>query len=305
VVVIAGLQRTGTTTLHRLLAADPDMRSLVGWEALSPLPEANEKPGQPVSRIRKGKLAEQVFAYMAPEFFAIHPIEHESPEEEILLLDLSFASQTFEAMMDVPTFSLWLESYDMTQAYEYLKTCLQVLHFFRSAKNWVIKTPNHMEHLDVLLKIMPDAKIVQTHRDPQKTMGSFCSMVAHGRGILSDAVKPEAVACHWTRKVERMITQSIQARDKHAPASFIDISYYSLLENPIAELEKIYAFAGLPFTDKAREAAVKTTQVNKQNRYGKHIYRLEDFDLSPEKIENQFRFYRQKYAIPVEGKKGQ
>src|ERR1700754_3958998 len=33
-IVIAGLQRTGTTLLHRLLAADPRARALLGWEAL-------------------------------------------------------------------------------------------------------------------------------------------------------------------------------------------------------------------------------------------------------------------------------
>ena len=39
--VILGLQRTGTTKLHRLLAADPDNRVLLSWEALNPVPLIN------------------------------------------------------------------------------------------------------------------------------------------------------------------------------------------------------------------------------------------------------------------------
>src|SRR5690606_8134331 len=37
-IVIAGLQRTGTTMLHRLLAQDPCLRALRSWEALDPVP---------------------------------------------------------------------------------------------------------------------------------------------------------------------------------------------------------------------------------------------------------------------------
>ena len=36
--VIIGLQRTGTTKLHRLLTADPANRVLKSWEALNPAP---------------------------------------------------------------------------------------------------------------------------------------------------------------------------------------------------------------------------------------------------------------------------
>ena len=43
-----------------------------------------------------------------------------------------------------------------------------------------------LEYLDVLLTVFPEATVVQTHRDPQKSVVSFCSMVAHGRGIFSD-----------------------------------------------------------------------------------------------------------------------
>src|SRR5690606_27360696 len=112
VIVIAGLQRTGTTTLHRLLAADPDMRALMSWEALNPLPLPNEQPGNPEPRIAQPRRAEKGLAYLAPEFFAIHPVEHDAPEEDILLLDLSFMSQSPEATLNVPTYARWLEQQD-------------------------------------------------------------------------------------------------------------------------------------------------------------------------------------------------
>ena len=300
IIIIAGLQRTGTTTLHRLLAADPNMRALLSWEALNPLPLPREKTGNPKKRIAMARTAEKGLAYLAPEFFAIHPVEHDAPEEDVLLLDLSFMSQSPEATLHVPTYANWLETQDHTPAYEYLRTLLKILTWQRPAANWVLKTPHHMEYLDVILKVFPEATIVQTHRDPQKTTGSFCSMVAHGRGVVSDQVDARDVARHWVRKVNRLMQVSIDVRERANPQRFIDVSYYDLLKDPIAEVARIYRAAGLPFDERVAQAAEATRQRNVQHRYGKHVYRLEDFGLTREDIETQTAFYRRRYGIPYE-----
>lgn len=299
-VIIAGLQRTGTTTLHRLLAADPQMRALLSWEALNPLPLPNEKYGDPKKRIAMARTAEKGLAYLAPEFFAIHPVEHDAPEEDVLLLDLSFMSQSPEATLHVPSYASWLEAQDHTPAYEYLRTLLKILTWQRPAANWVLKTPHHMEYLDVILKVFPDATIVQTHRDPQKTTGSFCSMVSHGRGVFSDQVDAREVAQHWMRKVNRLMQLSIEVRERANNQRFVDVSYYDLLEDPIAQVARIYKAAGLPFDQRAAEAAEATSKRNVQNRYGKHVYHLKDFGLTREDIEQQTAFYRRRYGIPYE-----
>lgn len=300
IIVIAGLQRTGTTTLHRLLAADPDMRALLSWEALNPLPLPNEKPGNPEPRIAQARTAEKGLAYLAPEFFAIHPVEHNAPEEDILLLDLSFMSQSPEATLHVPSYAAWLEQQDHTRAYEYLRLLLKILMWQRPAKNWVLKTPHHMEFLDTILKVFPEAVIVQTHRDPQKTTGSFCSMVSHGRGVFSDNVDPVEVAQHWVRKVDRLMRRSIAVREEFGDARFIDVSYYDLVQNPLQEIERIYQFAGIPFTNKTRQAVIDVSKKDVQNRYGKHRYNLADFNLTPADIERTYGYYRQQYGIPHE-----
>jgi Sulfotransferase family len=305
VIVIAGLQRTGTTTLHRLIAADPNIRSLVSWEALNPLPLEGEQKGKPEKRIKLAQQAEKALAYMAPEFFAIHPVEHDAPEEDILLLDLCFMSQAPEATFYVPTYAKWLEQQNHQQAYQYLKTVLKILQWYQPKQNWVLKTPHHMEYIDQILKVFPEATIVQTHRDPQKTTGSFCSMVAHGRGVFSDEVDAKEVAQHWTDKVERMMRLSIASREKELREkgnknSFVDVSYYDLLKNPLAEIEKIYSTAGLVLEEKAKQAMANTKEKNTQHRFGKHVYDIADFGLSVESIEEKYRFYREHYKIPKE-----
>lgn len=300
IVIIAGLQRTGTTTLHRLLAADPNMRAIYAWEALNPLPLPGEKPGHPAARVAQAKTAEKGLAYLAPEFFAIHPVEHDAPEEDVLLLDLSFMSQSPEATLHVPTYAAWLEQQNHTRAYEYLRKMLKILQWQRPAANWVLKTPHHMEYLDVILKVFPEAVIVQTHRDPQKTTGSFCSMVSHGRGVFSDSVDAQEVAQHWVRKVDRLMQRSIEVREQSGSDRFIDVSYYDLLKDPIAEVARIYRFAGIPFDAAVASAAQQTSERNVQHRYGKHQYKLADFGLTREAIETRYAYYRQRYGIPHE-----
>jgi NAD(P)-dependent dehydrogenase (short-subunit alcohol dehydrogenase family) len=303
-IVIAGLQRTGTTLLHRLLSADPRARALLGWEALRPAPLPGEGRTGSFRRRAEGKLAEVALARLAPEFFAIHPVEADSPEEDILLVDHSFTSQASEAILHVPTYAAWLEGQSLLEPYRYLEKILKVLAWQRPGEFWVLKTPHHMEYLGEVLTVFPGAVIVQTHRDPQATMGSFCSMVAHGRGVFSDEVDPREIGRHWLRKVRRMIDRSLDVRDGGAASAFVDVSYYDLVADPLVEVRRIYAAASLDLVPAAEAAMREVLAREVQNRYGRHVYSVRDFGLSPAGIEEALAGYRTRFSIRREKTKG-
>ena len=300
IVVIAGLQRTGTTTLHRLIASHPEVRAVAAWEGLNPLPLPREEPGDPHTRIRQALIAERAIAYLAPAFFAVHPAEHDAPEEDVLLLDVSFMSQSAEATMHVPTYARWLEGRDHTRAYVEFRTLLQLLHWQVPRHHWVLKTPHHMEHLDVVLEVFPTATIVQTHRDPLKTIPSFCSMVAHGRGLFSDRVDPREIGAHWLAKTARLVELTARAREAADPHRFVDVSYYDLVDDPMAQLRNVYERAGISFEEDARRVAERTANRNVQHRYGRHVYDAGSFGLTREEIEDRIAPYRRRYDIPHE-----
>ena len=300
IVVIAGLQRTGTTTLHRLIASHPEMRDVAAWEGLNPLPLPREEPGDPHARIRGALIAEKAIAYLAPAFFAVHPAEHDAPEEDVLLLDVAFMSQSAEATMHVPDYARWLEGQDHTRAYEEFRTLLQVLHWQRPPRHWVLKTPHHMEYLDVVLEAFPAATIVRTHRDPLKSIPSFCSMVAHGRSLFSDRVDPKEIGAHWFAKTRRLVELTARVREAADPRRFVDVSYYDLVADPMAVLGKVYERAGIPFGPDARKAAERTASRDVQHRYGRHVYEPESFGLSREAIEHGMAAYRKRHGIPRE-----
>lgn len=300
VIVITGLQRTGTTLLHRLLHCNPDIRGVSGEEALDPVPAGGAAGRMAAGRRRRALLAQRAIAYLSPQFMKVHPIDHGEPEEDVLLLDLNFMSQAPEATMHVPTYSRWLEQQDHTRNYEYFRKILKILCWQRPAGQWVLKTPHHMEYLDALLKVFPEATIVQTHRDPQMALPSFCSMVAHSRAIFSDRVDPVEIGDHWCRKTRRMVELTMETRAAADSERFVDVSYHHLLDDPMAQLRRIYDRIGLEFDHEAERIARQYLKKNPKNRYGKHTYRLSDFGLNGEVVERQFADYRAQHAIPFE-----
>lgn len=301
-IIIAGLARTGTTMLHRLIAQDPAIRSLASWEAISPAPP--KKPGGKDLRFAQAAFAARALRYMSPGFFAIHPAEPDAPEEDVILLEQSFLTTTPEAMMRVPTYSKWLESQNHVAAYRALKKMMQVLHWQRpglgNPTRWVLKTPHHQEYFDPLLEVFPDATIVHTHRDPLKTSPSLFSMLTHLQGIFSDDVDPHEVASHWLHKIDLMARRAMATRDRVRDRGFVDVSYYDLIRDPMPEVERIYRAAGMSLSDAARRAMQTSRKVNKQHKYGRHKYAIEDFGLTPDDIESKIAPYRARFQVPYE-----
>ena len=300
VIVIAGLQRTGTTTLQRLIASHERVRAMRAWEAMNPVPILRTADEDRVMRIKHAQRAERMLKILSPDFFAVHPVEYDAPEEDVLLLDHCFMSTSWEALLHVPSYAKWLESQDHARAYAYLRDLLKVMLPGRGETHWVIKSPHHAEYLDLILKLFPEALVVMTHRDPLVATPSFFSMVAHGRGLSSDAVNPQALASHWLAKIERLMRRSMAVRQGANADRFIDVSYYDLLKDPMHELERVYAQAGLDFDNNARNTAEATAKANTQYRYGRHRYALSPFGLTRDDLEHRLGFYRRAFAIPYE-----
>jgi hypothetical protein len=299
-VFIVGLQRTGTTLLHRLLDREPSLRALLSWEALSPVPPAAaQRPGDRDPRIRTAEFAERALRTIAPEFFAIHPVEAHAPEEDVLLMDLSFLSPTVDATLRAPTYSSWFWETDQTPAYEMLKRAVQLLLWQRPGR-YLGKTPHHLHQLDVLLDVFPDAKIIQTHRDPVRVAASYCSMMSHGRLVFSDDVDPNEVGRQLCSGAVHGVHRAMEVRDRRAAGAFLDVSYADLIRDPIGEVRRIFEFLGIDPSTATLDGMRHWLARNPQNKHGTHRYRLEDFGIDATQLSKDFDLYRTRYKIPEE-----
>jgi hypothetical protein len=307
-IVIVGLQRTGTTLLHRLLACDPRLRVLEAWEALNPAPfpraggplvEWIGKSADP--RVASAVLAQRLVQWLAPDFRTVHPIDARSPEEDCLLFDYAFMGTVPEATYRVPSFSRWLETQDHHEAYRFLARLLALLAWQRPGQRWLLKTPQHLEHLSELLTVFPRARLLHTHRDPARALASLCSMIAHAWGVFSDDVRPREVAAHWGVKVGQMATRALEVRSGPVEQQFCDVHYRELVRDPVAQVERIYAWLELPIGDELRARMQRFIAEHPQHQHGLHVYRPELFGLDPAGVRRRFAAYIDRFVIEEEG----
>ena len=300
-IFITGLQRTGTTLLHRLLACDPALRSLPSWEALDPVPEPERLlsargPVERDPRMRPAETAERALRYLAPTFFAIHPVEAHEPEEDVLLLDVSFVSPTADATVGLPGYSRWFAEVDQRPAYADLRRLVRFLLWQRPGR-WLGKTPHHLEQLDALLHVFPDARVIQTHRDPLRVVASFSSMMLHARGVFSDAVEPREVGADIVRKTLRAVERGMASRDRLPKSSFLDVDYRRLVADPLKEVRRVYDFLELALPAQTEQRMRAWLAGNPQHKHGVHRYSLEDFGIERESLVRGLAPYCERHGL--------
>ena len=288
--LITGMQRTGTTYLQRLLSADPGARALLSWETLDPVPRHNRL--ETAKRIRNARLSERALAWMSPGFFAIHPIEHRGPEEDVLLLDPTFYSSAPEAIMQVPEFGFWLETRDHTLAYRWEEKMLKLLQWQRPATRWILKSPHHLEHLSAFEEVFPQTRFIWAHRDPLECLPSFLSMVYHGRAMFSDRADVAQVREHWLRKLRVMLDKAMEFRHTY-PGAIVDVQFENLVRRPTDVLEDIYSVCEEPLTEATREAFRGVIDGHRRHRFGVHKYSATDFGIDQAALRETFADYYQ------------
>ncbi len=295
-IVIVGLPRTGSTMTHRLLASDPNHTAMLWWEGRYPALLPGEKRGDIESRMELGKAEVDAVVAASPEALDIHPWDYKGADEEILLLEHNFLSTVPESFMALPSYSEWIEEQDHTLAYEDLKKFIQYLQWQnpgREKKRWVLKSPHHLGFIDKMISVFPDAKIIQTHRDPIKTVPSFCSMCANLFEPLTTNFDKVFIGKHWSNKLTRALNHCMNISEQH-PDNFLDLEFLNMIKDPIDEMKKIYEFIGESFGEKT-EVAMEAWREENKHEMGAHKYSLEEYDLTESQINNNFAKYQQKY----------
>ena len=293
---ICGLPRTGSTLLHRLLSASPQLTSTLSWECSYPLPFPGESPAAEV-RKEKAKKMMDLFLELSPEFGDIHTVVWDGPEEDILLLDRTFTAMSFDSFYWLPTYGLWLRQYDQAPAYRELREWLQVLQWqdaSRAGTKWVLKSPHHLTAVDTTLDEFPDCKIVMTHRSPTSAVPSYASMVAAMTAQYSDLADPKKIGPYWSERFCESLGQFAEVRARRSDR-FIDIPFKATVTQPLETVTALMGDLGLPCGTDDLLAFENYLEINRQEKHGSHSYTAEDFGLSTEQLENDFAFYTEAY----------
>lgn len=297
--VLTGLPRTGSTMLHRMLAAAPNLTGVRWYETQNYVPLEGETRGDPEPR---REAARGVLAYMLekiPELMSIHPMDIEQPDEEVIILGQIFSSSMIESTYFVPDYAAWLSKQDPRKAYEDLIQILQSLQWqdpSRRGKSWVLKTPGHLMGLQTVLDVFPKAKIVMTHRDPVSTIPSYCSMEASLYKMGSENISNSEIGRYWMARLKDWLDNFMTVRAGAVASRFIDVNYKSLLDAPSDEGMRVLAAADIPMSPDIKNGMEDWIEANRREHRAAHKYSLEDFGLDEASIRASYENYIQLYV---------
>ncbi|MEC3958375.1 sulfotransferase [Nocardia sp. CDC153] len=288
-IFVTGLPRTGTTALHRLLAADPQHQALEMWLAdfPQPRPPRDTWADNPVYQAVDRGFAQHRIEN--PEYMGVHYMTAAEPEECWQLMRQTVKSISYESLAYLPTYSQWLRKQDWTDAYARHRKNLQLIGL-GDQRRWVLKNPSHLFALDALMKVYPDALIIQTHRDPVTIVGSSCSLSELTTKGWSTTFVGENIGATQLELWSRGLREFTAARARYNPDQFLDIEFDELRADPFATIEKIYAKFGLEYTDSARAAMTALDEESKSgDRKPVHHYSLADYGLTEDQVRAEFQ----------------
>ena len=302
--VIVGLPRTGTSILSMLLGLDPRSRPLLQWEAAHPVPPTTVAEASADPRIGRTDKDLAGLLRLNPPLRAMHPFGATLAEECVTLFMYDLRTLALETQAHVPSYARWLEQADMTPAYEQHRLALQTLQSRRPTERWILKTPNHLWHLDALLAAYPDARIIWTHRDPGPVVTSLASLANAGQLPQTRRRDPLPTATEWRRKCEFAL-RSAMAYDDKAPSGWCRHLYYdSLLADPVAAVRELYLSFGDEVSDEHAERMTALLADRPQDAFGRHRYDPADFGWTYAEISEQFSYYTGRYDVRPESAAG-
>ncbi len=298
-IFVVGTGRSGTSILHELLALDPANRVPLTWELLHP----GETIGpDPEHARRAGHAVHAFWADLQPAYASMHHNDGDEPNECIFATMLEFLSDQWGGTYEVPSYSAYLVAADQSEAYRYHRKVLQTLQRRARADRWVLKAPSHLSQLRTLFRVYPDARVVQIHRDPLKTVPSTISLMGTIRSSRCERVDVDSLAPWVCLGYAHMLDDTIDARasGELPDAQFVDVRYADLMAAPAATLTGVYQRLEIALPSAFADTVGRHLAARPRGAHGTHEYSLADTGLDAARERERFARYQATYGVPDE-----
>jgi hypothetical protein len=302
---ISGLPRAGTTTFSRLIGEDARIRTLRLWELLSPAPTDLEHPwALTEDRIT---VAEKVVVGRAKQgTLDIRPMSIFLPDECFYLMRNSFNSDHLHrAVARRPSYFRWIGQRDRFGVYAYYKMQLQLLLWQRPCAgdgHLVLKNPFvHLENMETIFKLFPDATIINLTRDVVSVLKSLCYKNRADRNAYSDHVDAKDVGSDMVENLEIYYQRRARELDKLTAEQrerVVSIDFDAWAGDPVSIMRAYYARIGQRFTEEL--GALMAASLEKHHRYGEQSkYDLAEFGLREPELRERFEPFEQAFRSRV------
>ena len=206
-------------------------------------------------RIRKAETCLWWFRRLAPKADAVYPMRALTPHECVAIHSYTFLSEEFVSTCRIPAYEAFLKSADLNPAYVWQKRFLQHLDLDCPGRRWVLKSPDHVCGLEGLFSVFPDARIVQTHRNPLEVLKSSADLTRVLRGLYGPPGDLEETRAQEAKTLAERTERFLQFRDLHPELAhrFVDVNYPGLVADPVATMRRIYEQLDTPLTEAVAE----------------------------------------------------
>lgn len=296
-IVITGVPRTGTTALHKLLSVDPQFQGLERWIGESPQvrPPRESWESNPWFRMTKANL-ESFFAAM-PEMRKAHDMVVDEVDECLEVLRQDFVSNRFGAALHVPSYDRWWWAQSELPSYRRYVEVLRLVGVDAGEKRWLLKNPGHVAEMDCLLQVLPDACVIQTHRDPVKAIPSICSLLHMSRRMFEgDAARADVLGMRETEYWARAMEKTARVRAER-PDQFFDVDHRQFHREPMRVVRSIYDRFGLRLSAEAVRRMERWIAESPTSKHGEHRYDIADYGVTAAQVRERFAEYIERHSL--------
>jgi hypothetical protein len=293
-VIVTGPARSGTSILFELFWLDPALRGPVASEVLHPF--ALPEHGGADRRLEITECEQELWADVAPEFAAIHELRSDLPVECVTLTLPSFCGWHWPMVLQMPG---WVP--DIDENYRFHRRILQALQHGSERRSWLLKTPAHLTTLAQVFALYPDAWIVQTHRDPAKTMPSTVSTTAMVQWMRTESVDLALSVAAITAVFGATLNHVTEQRAKGLlPDRVVDVHFVQLMKDPVGTLRAAYQQMGREFTPAHAERILRYLAEKPKGKFGVHKYTPEEWGMSAAGLREQLAPYIAHFGVALE-----
>lgn len=295
------LPRTGTTKIQRLLSAIGEFQHLLYWHSHMPARVPGQADGGRAFRIQESERYCDWETNTSPEFEKAHVRKADEPEEETFMMEQTFRNSSLALEFPSQEYSAWLSATDIGPAYDYLVLQLKYLQWqlYRgSPKPWILKSPTHLGLEDQFLRVFPQGRhFLFSHRDPKQIIPSLCHLVKASQKLyyVTEA-RDEDLGQLILSWLYYPIQQHMAWRDRNPEIEVLDLAFTEVSSDSIGTARKICAFIGKNLEQKNISQIEKWDRENPRHKHGKAEHSLGTFGLTPEKVDEVFAPYMERFA---------
>jgi hypothetical protein len=295
--VITGIPRTGTTALHKLLALDPQFQGLERWLAETPQvrPPRDTWASNPAYQACVAGL--DLFFTLMPEMRKAHDMVADEVDECLEVLRQDFVSNRFGSSMHVPSYDDWFFMQDELPSYVRYVDVLRLIGADEPQKRWLLKNPGHVAQMGCLLDVLPDACVIQTHRDPAKAIPSLCSTLHMARRMFEgDAARADVIGPREVEYWAQAMAATSRVRERR-PDQFFDMDHREFHRDPMAVIRHIYEKFDLSLSDKAASRMQRWIAESPTTKHGEHHYDITDYGITSDQVRRRFADYMARHRL--------